>query len=61
MEGELVSSYASSCSRRQFMQAAAAIVLQSTLAATVRAPESDPGIGMAKNLDVASRYAISQA
>lgn len=53
MEKESVSSYASSCSRREFMQATAAIMLQSGLAATVRAAESNPGVWQATNPDVA--------
>jgi pimeloyl-ACP methyl ester carboxylesterase len=53
MEGKRVDSNTSACSRRQFLQAAAAIMLQSPLAATARAAESDPGVGLANNPDVA--------
>ena len=53
MEGEMASSYAPSCSRRQFMQAAAAVMLHSSLTATVRAAESDPGVALATNPDIA--------
>jgi len=42
-----------SCSRRQFMQAAGAVLLQSALAATTRAAESNSGIEEATNRDVA--------
>ncbi len=50
MEREMVDSHETSSSRRQFMQAAAAIMLQPTLAATARAAEHIPGI--ATNADV---------
>ncbi len=53
MNGKIAYSYAGSCSRRQFVQGAAAVLLQSTLDATVHAAEFDSGIGMAKNPDVA--------
>ena len=53
MEGEMASSYAPSCSRRQIMQAAAAVMLHSSLTATVRAAESDPGVALATNPDIA--------
>jgi pimeloyl-ACP methyl ester carboxylesterase len=53
MEGEIMNLDPPFCSRRQFIQAATAVILQSTLAATVRAAESDRGVEMATNPDVA--------
>ena len=53
MQGKIVDTHGPSCSRRQFMQVSAAIMLQSTVAAIVRAAEPDPQTGLATNADVA--------
>lgn len=53
MQGESVGTHEPSCSRRQFMHVSAAIMLQSSVAAIVRAAEPDPETGLATNADVA--------
>ncbi len=53
MKDKMVNSYTSPFSRRQFMQAAAVTLLQSTLAATAHAFESNPDVGLRTNPDVA--------
>lgn len=53
MQGDLVGTHEPSCSRRQFMHVSAAIMLQSTVAAIVRAAEPDLETGLSTNADVA--------